>query len=267
MKSVSNTSKAALFTAIVMIVATIMGLVFKLPGILYMFAPAIAVVILLLVTGGLLKRKSWTELGLGKAGFEYWGYALLVPVIVLTTSYVILWSTPLASFQIPEGVTTSMWLMFPVKLLLGLAAYTVTSSLAEEIGWRGYLLPKLQQYGSIRALVLVGIIHGVFHFPIMFAGNYHAEGNLLVIIPMFLLSTILASIMFGVTRIRTGSVWPAAIMHAVHNIAWGELSAFTVSHSDQSAYIGGESGVIVLTLYSLVALWMVRKERTSLSTR
>jgi membrane protease YdiL (CAAX protease family) len=45
----------------------------------------------------------------------------------------------------------------------------------EELGWRGYLLPKLMPLGKWKAYVLVGIIWGLWHGPLVLAGfNYPA---------------------------------------------------------------------------------------------
>ncbi|TLS51574.1 CPBP family intramembrane metalloprotease [Paenibacillus antri] len=261
MSKVSNGVKAGLFTAIVMIVASIMGIVMKLPGQVYMFAPLLTVLILFAITGDLLKRRSWAELGLNKAGFKYWGFALLAPIVILAAAYLILWATPYASFFVPEGMTTAMWLMIPAKLAIAIVFYTVTSSLAEEIGWRGYLLPKLAGIGWRKALLIVGVVHGAFHFPIMIAGNYHAEGNPWIVVPMFVATTILISFVFGAMRIATGSVWPAAIMHAIHNIFWGTFGDFTKTESPVAEYIGGESGIVVIVLYTIIAIWMMKREK------
>ncbi|WP_309119575.1 type II CAAX endopeptidase family protein [Paenibacillus sp.] len=260
MKNVGNGSKAGMFSIAVMMIASVMGLL-KLPGQLYMFAPVLAMLVVLLVTGDLFKRKSWAELGLNKAGFKYWGFALLAPVVVLAAAYLILWSTPYASFFVPEGTTAATWFIIPVKLFVAIVLYTATSSLGEELGWRGYLLPKLAGFGRKKAMALVGLLHGAFHFPIMLAGDYHSAGNPWIVIPMFLTTTVLISFVFGAMRIAAGSVWPAAIMHAVHNIFWATFGEFTQTHSTAAEYLGGESGFVAIALYGLLAVWIMKKEK------
>ncbi|WP_274364758.1 type II CAAX endopeptidase family protein [Paenibacillus thermotolerans] len=264
MNKLTALSHAKLYVIIALVSATIMGML-KFPGQIYMFSPMIAVLIMLLITGELFKRKGWTRLGLHKAGFKYWGLAIVAPIAVLGIAYAVLWATPFASFQIPDGITTAMLLMLPVKLLIALAIYTVTSSLGEEIGWRGYLLPKLSGIGWRKAMLLIGIVHGAFHLPIMIFGDYHAAGNPWIVLPMFFLSTILISFVFGITRISTGSVWPAAIMHAVHNVAWAAFGEFTAVHSETAEYIGGESGIVVIALYSAIAIWLMKREKRALA--
>ncbi len=59
-----------------------------------------------------------------------------------------------------------------------LAAFAVGTlfALAEEVGWRGYMLPRLMGYGVLPAMLLTGLLHGVWRLPLMLTTNrYHAE--------------------------------------------------------------------------------------------
>lgn len=51
---------------------------------------------------------------------------------------------------------------------IGIVLSTLTLSLGEELGWRGYLLPQLLSVGRTRALVLVGLIWAAWHMPLIF---------------------------------------------------------------------------------------------------
>jgi membrane protease YdiL (CAAX protease family) len=53
------------------------------------------------------------------------------------------------------------------SFLLQVILYSLTFVLAEEIGWRGYLLPHLLSVGRSRSLVLVGLIQAAWHMPLI----------------------------------------------------------------------------------------------------
>ena len=57
--------------------------------------------------------------------------------------------------------------------------------LGEELGWRGYMLPRIQQLTSRRRAALVtGFFHGCFHLPlILIATTYDEFGSRWIVAP------------------------------------------------------------------------------------
>jgi uncharacterized protein len=97
------------------------------------------------------------------------------------------------------------------------------STFGEEFGWRGYLQPKLMPLGNRKAVLLVGIIWGVWHWPVILMGyNYGLDyfgAPILGPIAMVWF-TLALSVIFGWVTIKTSNVWPAVIAHgAVNGIA------------------------------------------------
>ncbi len=94
------------------------------------------------------------------------------------------------------------------------------ATLGEEFGWRAYLLPRLMPLGSHKAMVLLGIIWGVWHWPVIAMGyNYGLDypgapwpGLLAMVWFTFVFGTFL-----GWLTLKAGSVWPAVIAHASIN--------------------------------------------------
>jgi hypothetical protein len=74
----------------------------------------------------------------------------------------------------------------------------ITFAAAEEIAWRGYLLPRLLQLGRNRALAITGLVHAVWHLPlILLTSLYHSDGNLLIIPPLFVATIVAAVVVYG----------------------------------------------------------------------
>ena len=126
----------------------------------------------------------------------------------------------------------------------------------EEFGWRGYLQPKLMPLGGRKAMLLMGVIWGMWHWPLTIQGhNYGLEysgypwaGMLMMLVFTTALGTFL-----GWVTLRSGSVWPAVIGHAAIN-GMGALPAlFTLGQPNMllgpmvAGIIGG-IGFIALAL-------------------
>ena len=227
-------------------------------GLMTMFTPAIAVLVVMLATGEARSRAAWKGLGLGRAGWRGWPLAILAPVLVLLAAYSVVWALGLADFVAPQLTRslpeTGAEVIIGLVLGLGLA-------LAEEIGWRGYMLPRLAALGPLGAMLLVGLLHGIWHLPlIVLTPFYHPDGNLLVVVPLFLATLTLAGVFYGWLRLATGSVWPVAVAHAVFNDALAALGGVTANASPTvQEYVAGESGVLVIAGLAVVALVLSRR--------
>ena len=262
-----DTSKATIFTILVLFMALAIALLFKVgvftsegPVIaLYMGTPALAgLVMLLVITRDGFSREGWKVLGLHRLGLSVWWIAIGVIFLTSLVASAIVWATPLASLIMPEdGLGASL-----LPFLTAVVFMTLTFSLGEELGWRGYLLPQLLSVGQTRALVLVGLIWAAWHMPLIFLTPlYHSAGNRLIVLPLFVGTLVAASFVFGYLRILTGSVWPASLGHSVHNVAWSTLGALTATSSPVvvNEYLAGDNGVLILAATAVVAVWLGRK--------
>ncbi len=114
-------------------------------------------------------------------------------------------------------------LLFLIPLSGISSAFLVSfGALGEEIGWRGYLYPKLEElYGTKKAVILGGIIWGVWHFPAIYAGHNFGHGYFgepwsgFLVFTLFTIAT--GGILFYFTK-KTNSVWSAAFLHAANNV-------------------------------------------------
>ena len=101
--------------------------------------------------------------------------------------------------------------MVVVGPLLGLII-----SFGEEYGWRGFLQSELIHLGRIRGVGLLGIIWGIWHWPVIWMGyNYSGQpllGSLLMVVFTVLLAYFLAYAVF-----KSKGVWTAAYLHGLFN--------------------------------------------------
>lgn len=97
----------------------------------------------------------------------------------------------------------------------------IIPTLGEELGWRGYLLPKLREFFSDRAaLVITGVIWGIWHLPVIVMGHNYGTGYAgypwLGILAMIVFCVALG-VIEGYMSIKLDSVIPAAMIHSTVN--------------------------------------------------
>jgi uncharacterized protein len=248
----ADTNKAAIFSVLVLCMAVGAALLIRmldLTGmgmwVLWSITPTAAtLVMLLVVTREGYSREGWKSLGLHRPGLSVWWIAFGGTLLITVAASAIVWATPLASFVVPEdGIVDPV-----IQFLIQVGILALTFALAEEIGMRGYLQPRLMSLGRTRALLLVGLVWATWHMPLILLTPVFPVGNKLISLPLFYGTVVAASFFYGYLRIYTGSVWPASIAHAVHNAAWGALGAFTATSSAVlvNKYLVGDYGILIL---------------------
>src|SRR5215213_8250444 len=260
----TDTNKAAIFSVLVLCMAVGAALVIRMLGLtpgygmfaLWMSTPTVATLVMLLaVTREGYSKEGWKSLGLHRLGLNVWWIAFGVTLFITVAASAIVWATPLASFVLPEGGILNPLIGF----LMLVGVYTLTFSLGEEIGMRGYLQPHLMSLGRTRALLLVGLVWGTWHMPLYyFVAKLFPVGNVLLFVPLFYGTIVAASFLFGYLRIYTGSTWPASIAHATHNAAWSVLAMLTATSSPAlvNLYLVGDYGILILVGVAIGAIWV-----------
>ncbi len=122
-----------------------------------------------------------------------------------------------------------------VKISLGLliliAILSCLIGVAEESIFRGIILQTLLPKGVLRALFLSTLLFALLHVGNLFAG-----------LPMgFILGQVLSAfgggMAYAVMRVRTGSIWPAVILHSLDDFI--ALALITATGVGQPTLLGG----------------------------
>ncbi|MER7770904.1 CPBP family intramembrane glutamic endopeptidase [Kitasatospora sp. NPDC096140] len=103
-----------------------------------------------------------------------------------------------------------------VPLVLS-ALLSVPLYFGEELGWQGYLLPRLLGLGRIRGLLLGGAIWGAWHVPMTALGGSYPGHSILLGIPVAVVTATLLGTVIATIRLSTGSVWAAVAAHLCLN--------------------------------------------------
>ena len=175
--------------------------------------------------------------------------------------------TLLKSVSPNKNVAVIMAIAIAQVLVIG-PIVNIIPTLGEEIGWRGYLLPKLRELMSDRkAIIVSGIIWGIWHAPVIVLGHNYEKDYMgypyLGIIAMVLFCVML-SIIESYTFFKTSSVIPAAMIHSTVNA--GAALPIMVAQSGYNTLLGpaitGVVGAIPFIVVSLVIFIKIGKKTT-----
>ncbi|MBY2478256.1 CPBP family intramembrane metalloprotease [Clostridioides difficile] len=149
----------------------------------------------------------------------------------------------------------------PSMLLTYLAIYFVTA-MGEEIGWGGYLVPKLNElFGFNKGAFVSGVIWFLWHFPLFVVG-YMSDIPLWYQLPVLALMCISVSYSRFYLSMKSKSTWPAVWLHFVHNFVAQLLLDQSIG-GEMRPYLVGEIGIISLIVVVIIALICVLKYRNA----
>ena len=180
--------------------------------ILAVYAPSISA---LIVTGVTQGRSGISEI-LRKfirfrVGFQWYLVVLAgIPAIGLAAA--------LVSGTFP-AIQMNRWdLLAPVLVNL-----VITGPLGEELGWRGFALPRmLKKWNALVSSLILGVIWGVWHLPAFFAAGTPQSG---LSLPAFMLGAVVLSVIAAWIYINTGSLFLTFLMHLAANFSLTVLGA------------------------------------------
>ena len=159
-------------------------------------------------------------------------------------------------------VTTGAWPVFgdtsPLLVLAGVLVST-PFQMGEELGWRGYALPRLtRSLGARTASILLGVIWAFWHLPMFFIAGGDMAGQAF---PVFLVTLSAVSVAMSWLYVKTrGSLLLCMVMHSAINNTTGIVPSAAVT-SSVFAFSSSRLGwLTALTSWVIagVCLWNMR---------
>lgn len=214
------------------------------------YMPTLAAVIVTGATRGkegvraLFRKLTIVRVGIGWYLFAILGLAVIYVVVILLHNLLgYLPDMPILSDKLPP--------LPPLQLVLSIVPMFIVIGLinGEELGWRGFALPRLQvKYNALTSSLILGVIWTIFHLPLFFTvtGSSQADWSFV----SFLLSTIAMSVLYTWMYNNTrGSVLLAYLFHGAAN-TWSQV--FSIDHANP--WVGWiMAGLLVLAAVMVVA--------------
>lgn len=234
-----------------------------------MWAPGISGMATQLIYERSLRGMGWK---LGK--FKYLLLAYLLPLVYCLVVYGITWLTGLGKVPDPEMMAqinerfgtaiaspaVKILLYSAIVAVFGLFTGLVTGA-GEEIGWRGLFVPELARLTSFRNTVLIsGFVWALWHIPLILFSDYNLPG-----VPgwyavlMFTILVVGISTIFAWLRLKSESLWPAAVLHASHNLFVQAIFTPLTAQTKITPYIIDEFGAGLALAGVVLAIIFLKK--------
>ena len=203
-----------------------LGMAFGTMVIAIMWCPALAALASCRVLGRSLRSLAWRW-----PEWKYIATGYFVPLAYAGIAYSAVWALRLGGWNrdlvnlvverfglrgMPAWGTFVLWLLFTATATF---IMRIATALGEEIGWRGFLVPELaKQMSFMKLSVLSGIIWAAWHAPLLLFADYNAGTNRWYAMTCFAVMIVSSSFIFAWLRLKSASLWPAAVLHASHNL-------------------------------------------------
>lgn len=238
-----------------------------------MWVPCISAILTSIIFKDKISNYGWKP---GK--FKFLGYAYLLPILISLIAYGLVWISGLAEFT-TEEVINYRWAKYigftlPAPFIVGLLSKMIMASfivlifvIGEEIGWSGFLTPKLLKITSIPVTsLIVGVYWSLWHYPAIIGGFYGSGTPLWIALPGFTFCLIGASFIRTVLISKSKSLWTGVILHSSHNVLlMGIFFEMTVKKG-YADYLVSETGIFLGIVYIITAVifWKVQARKSIL---
>ena len=243
-----------------------------------MWSPALAAFATKTIFHENIRDLPWAGPRRGK--YLWLGY--FIPIAYAVPVYVVVWLTGLGGFADAQFVRRTAeqfgWSHFPPNVTVALFVLLTATfglvgktsrALGEEIGWRGFLVPELNKVVGFSGVgIISGLMWAAYHYPILLFADYNAGGPPWYGLTCFTLMVVADSFILAWLTLRSGSLWPAAILHGSHNLIIQSVLTPMTRDTGPTKYIIDEFGIgLVLTIaIGAIVVWRKRGEPQTLAS-
>jgi membrane protease YdiL (CAAX protease family) len=180
---------------------------------------------------------------------------LAIPLLVYGAAYAIAWSVGSAQWSPGEGRwTTVPQILANLVINLGiLGVYGTFTAMGEELGWRGYLQPRLDAAGVRASVLIVWLVQLAYHAPLIIGAGYLRSDSVASSLLLFAVGDLPVTFLIAWLAYRARSLWPAVFLHSFHNtISQWLFPKFFIG--DENQLVLGEGGILPMAGYVILGL-------------
>lgn len=128
----------------------------------------------------------------------------------------------------------------------------------EEFGWRGLMFRETQKMGFLKASGFVGLVWGIWHFPVILMGHNYPHHPYVGVL-MMCLFTISMSPLFTYVRVKTKSILGPCMLHGMINATGAMYALYIANGNELYSSIAGWAGIIAGIVLTICIFFLDKK--------
>lgn len=232
-----------------------------------MWCPALAAFTILR-----LDRRRAAELGWKWPAPKYAAMSWYIPLLYAGIAYVVVWALGLGGFPnrefmqglagrlglgISPGASSLLYVLLTGSFGM---VQSMARALGEEIGWRGFLVPELAKTMGFTSTALIsGIVWAGWHYPVLIWGDYNSGTPSWYGLTCFTVMVVAIAVVFAWLRLKSGSLWTGAILHASHNLYVQAIFTPLTQDRGKTAWFIDEFGAVLPIVAVAFAIYVWRR--------
>jgi membrane protease YdiL (CAAX protease family) len=205
-------------------------------------------------------REAMSRVWLSGGSWRYWllfslGYVAFFVLQTALNALFGLGPSEMVLIPTPQGINPILYTLLNAggTVLLG-SVLSMVALFGEEYGWRGYLQSELFKLGRVRGVLLLGVIWGAYHWPVILMGwNY--PGYPLPGLALMVLYCTAEGVVLSYAVLKSGSVLLAVFLHALGNVIMSPIVEMGFMPYDRAfTFFNGIYGIATLAVIAFFIL-------------